>query len=143
MRKASNVLYIVGAILTLLGLPVFIAMVLVSFGIANPSYTQNIVDGINSGSISTTGLSGTPEEIAAVIQSYFRTFAIIFTVFGVLNIAKFVMAITAKRSNSNPFHITALVLSILTVDPVLVVGSILALVCNKKEGDVEEISASI
>ena len=142
MRKASNILYILGAVLTLLALPIFVAMILVSFGIANPGYAQEIINGINSGAINPGELPGTVEEQAAAIQTYFRTAGIIFLVFGILNLGKFVMAITAKRANENPFHITVLVLSILTVGPLLILASIFAIVCNKKEGEVEEINAS-
>jgi len=142
MRKASNSLYMIGTVLTLFALPLFAILIFVSFSISSPGYLPNIVEEIKSGAINPGDLPGTPEEQALAIQAYFRTFAIVFLVFGILNVAKFVMAITAKRSNSNPFHITVLVLSVLTVGPLLILASIFALVMNKKEGEVEEINAS-
>jgi len=142
MRKASNTLYLLGTILTLLALPIFVAMIFVSFGIANPDFAQNIIDGIKNGAINPGNLPGTPEEQTAAIQEYFRNGAIIFLVFGILNLGKFVTSITARRSNENYFHITVLVLSILTLGPILILASIFGIVCNKKEGNVEEINAS-
>ena len=142
MRKASNCLYLIGTILTLMALPIFVAMIAVSFGISNPNFTQNLINGINNGDINPGNIPGTVEEQAATIQSYFKTYGIVFSVFGALNLAKFIIAITAKRSNENPFHISVLVLSILTVGPLLILASIFAIVMNKKEGEVEEINAS-
>ena len=142
MRKASNYLYLIGTILTLMALPIFVATIAVAFGISNSNFTQNMIELINDGKVNPGDISGTVEEQALTIQSYYRTAGIIFSVFGALNLAKFIVAITAKRSNENPFHISVLVLSILTVGPLLILASIFAIVMNKKEGEVEEISAS-
>ena len=142
MRKASNYLYLIGTILTLMALPIFVATIAVAFGISNSNFTQNIIELINDGKVNPGDIPGTVEEQALTIQSYYRTAGIIFSVFGALNLAKFIVAITAKRSNENPFHITVLVLSIVTIGPLLILASIFAIVMNKKEGEVEEINAS-
>ena len=143
MKKASNVLYMVGVLLTLLGLPVFTIIVITSFGIANPGYTQSIIDSINSGEV-TYNIPGTTEEQAAWVQHYFLILGIIFLIFGIINVAKFVISIMAKRMVDNKtLHIIALVLGILSGGILIVLASIFALITLKQERDVEEISASI
>ena len=142
MRKASNILYMIGIIMALLGLTLYVVMTFSSYRISSSSYTDTLISQLESGAV-TTDFPGTYAEQAAQLQHIFLIIAIVLTIFTVINAAKFVLAITAKRSMDNRFIITSLILGALSLDTLIILASIFGLVANKQERDVEEINASI
>ena len=142
MRKASNILYMIGIVMALLNLTALVVMSFATFSIASPGYTSTLISQLESGAV-TTDFPGTYAEQAAQLQKMFLVFAIILTVFTVIGAAKFVLSITAKRSQDKRFNIVSLVLGALSLDVLIVLASILALVALKEEREVEVINASI
>ena len=140
LKKASNVLYIIGQSFTILWIVTFIVFTVVSFIIAGPGYTDSIIEQLKEGKIHTSFV-GTVEEQAAQIQRMFIPFAIVLLVYTLITITKFVFTLLAKRSNVKIFYITSIVLSALEADVFLILASSFGLAANKEVE--EEINVSL
>ena len=75
MRKASNIVLLVGAIVSYLLTALFIILSAIFFILGSPNNEQFIIDGLNNGTIQTS-FNGTVEEKAAFIQLLSTSFGL-------------------------------------------------------------------
>ena len=67
MRKASNIILLVGAIISIVTALIFLIMGIV-FTLAGQLPTEEVIKGLSDGTYTTT-ISGTPEEQALAIKA--------------------------------------------------------------------------
>ncbi len=128
MKKASSVLLLIGAILSFVGILFYIIFGSVMFGLASPANTQMIIDGINNGSITVSGVSGTPEQIAAYLQQVASGLGVFFLITGLFSIVPGILALIARKKQTTGLYVATLVLSILAgFNIITLLGSIFGL----------------
>ena len=131
MKKASNVLLLIGAILSFVGILFYIIFGSVMFGLASPANTQLIIDGINNGTIVVNGVSGTPEQIAAYLQQVASGLGVFFLITGLFSIVPGILALIARKKETTGLYVATLVLSVLAgFNIITLLGSIFGLVAN-------------
>ena len=131
MRKASDILLIIGAVLGFIG-AIFSAIgAIPMFMFTTPESKELIIKGINDGSINVSGIQGSAEEIAAWIQTVFMVLAIIMLVCAIPMIIGGVLALRARKTQSNGLYIAAMVVGIIFGGNIVtLIGSIFGLVEN-------------
>lgn len=132
MRKASDILLIIGAIFSILGAIGCLIATIVLFVMASPEYTQYIIDAIKAGTVK-TDIPGTPEEIAAIIQAGIRIGAIACIFALLFEIAAAVLAFVAKAKGTTGLYIASLVLGVLAGHVLILLGSIFGLVSGSEQ----------
>lgn len=130
MKKASDIVLLVGSILGFVAAGGLFIAAVVFIILSTPAFTDFIREGIQNGSI-TTDASDTEIAIGIVVAT-FITCAVIFIIVGVLSIVSSIIALKARKESRKGLYIACLVLGILSNEVVLV-GSIFGLISNKEE----------
>ena len=141
MQKASKVMFIIGIVFAVLGLPFLVSSAIVSFSIYSPGYTDTLKEQIIDGRI-VIDPSMTLDEQVAYIRNVFLIIGIISIVFLLILGASIVIANIAKRNTLVKFYVTNIVLGVLTLNTFLVLASIFALVAFYQEQNSETINVS-
>ncbi len=141
MRKASHILYMIGYVISVLGVISLIACTIIFFVISGPDYTDTIIQQLKEGKI-TTDFVGTVEQQAAMIQSTFKTGAIFFLIGTILEVIKTVFGVLANIKKRTAFYITSLVFGALCGDPLFILAPIFGIVANKQDSQTEQIEAN-
>ena len=142
MRKASNMLMIIGFVLGIFAAMLIIAFTVFFFIIAGPGYKDELIDQIARGSL-VTNYSGTPEEQAVQVQALFLPLAIFFLFESLISIAYLTISMFTRSRRTLPLYIITIAGSALGGNILLLLGAIFGLVADHQEGNVEEINASI
>ena len=130
MKKASNIVLLVGSILGFVAAGGLFIAAVVFIILSTPAFTDFIREGIQNGSITT---DASDIEIAiGIVVATFITCAVFFIIVGVLSIVSSIIALKARKEGRKGLYIACLVLGILSNEVVLV-GSIFGLISNKKE----------
>ena len=127
MRKASDILLIIGAVFCILGAIGCLIGAISCFVLSSPAYTQIIIDGINSGTVH-SDIQGAPEEIAAIIQTGIRIGGVACIFALLIEIAAVILAFLAKAKATTGLYIASLVLGVLAGSFLVLLGSIFGLV---------------
>ena len=127
MFKASQVLLLVGAIISFVVLPLFLIVGIIYLACSSPDLTKGIIEGINNGSI-TTNYNGTPEEQAAFIQLVFSIIGSIFLVLAFLNLANAIVSLAARNKQTKVSYIISIIFGFVSGIELNLVGGILGLV---------------
>ena len=130
MKKASDILLIIGFVFGVLGVISGIVLVITFFSISGNR--DVIIEGLNNGTIHTT-LSGTVEEQADAICRMFRgvaTGGIAVVVFGAIFC---VVSLLAERKGTTALYIAALIFSVLATNIISIVGAVLGLLSGGKD----------
>ena len=136
MRKASKVLLLVGAILSIaMAVSAFVGMI-VMFALGSDASKQLLIDMINNGQVK-TDLQGTPEEIATLLQMTYNGIGAALTVSTVFAILNSIFAFRARGAEkpSKALSILNIVFGILSGVEVNAVGGIFALVADEIENN--------
>ena len=131
MKKASYILFIIGAACSFLIAFAFIVCSIVFFVFAGPNCTQMIVDGIRNGSIRST-IGGTPEEKAAIIQLVFLITAIVFIPGTLIAIASGVFSILGTKKESSVLYVLNIVFGLLCGSFFNLVAAIIGMISYQK-----------
>ena len=86
MRKASDIVLLVGGILEILATLTFMALALVFMILASPASAEIIKEGLQNGTI-TTSFAGSVDEQVAVIQLAFKAMGVVFVVLTVFSLS--------------------------------------------------------
>ena len=132
MKKASDILLLIGAIFTIFAAIGCLIGMIVLFVFASPNYTQVLVDAIKSGEIH-SDVQGSAEEIAAVLQLGFRFGGIGCLVATLCEVAVVVVAFVARAKQTTGLYIASLVLGVLGGSLLVLLGSIFGLVGLSEE----------
>ncbi|MBE6141360.1 MAG: hypothetical protein E7175_00710 [Erysipelotrichaceae bacterium] len=142
MRKASNMLMIIGFVLGIFATMLIIAFTVFFFIIAGPGYKDELINQIASGSL-VTNYSGTVEEQAVQVQALFLPLAIFFLFESIISISYLTISMITRIKRKLPLYIITIAGSALGGNIPLLLGTIFSLVADHQEENVEEINASI
>lgn len=129
MKKASSILLMIGAILSIVSaFTLAICAIVFVFIASQPK--EAIIESINNGTTTVSGNFATVEEEADYIIILFNTLGIMFFIFAALYIVSAICAFVARKINSIGMYIVSLVFGI--GNGLLIVGSILGLISTSK-----------
>ena len=132
MKKASRILLLVGAIVSIFYVVVF-GILSIVFGIfGSDAAKQAIIDGLNDGSIKTS-IQGTPEEIASALQAVFAALSVVFVLFMIASIACAVISFIARAKQNRPMYIVAIVFAVISGTLFGIPGGIFGIVALAQE----------
>lgn len=138
MKKASDILLLIGAILLFISAGMMLLTCVASFIFSSIGFRQLLIDGIENGTIQ-SDFSGTSEEIAIQIQGLFTVFAFVSIASIIPLIVSGIFSLVARNKKTTGFYITCLILSIIFGGNIFsLIGSILGLVDTSENN--EEIS---
>lgn len=135
MKKASDILLLIGFIFGIVGAVFTLVLVIVLFAMGNSQ--EVIIQGLKEGTIHTSYV-GTVEEQAAVVCALFRGLAIGALIGFFIEVALCVVAAITRKKQTSGFYIGTLVLSVLCGSILIIVGAILGLVDNSTNKPVSE-----
>ena len=127
MKKASEILLLIGFILGIISAVGTLVTSIVFFVLGSPALTETFVNGLIDGSIK-SDLPGTPEEQAALIQAIFTTVGACCIVGLLVELASVIVAFFARQRQTQPLYIATIVLGVLAGGACLLVGSIFGLI---------------
>ena len=130
MRKASDIVLLVGGILEILATLTFMALALVFMILSSPASAEIIKEGLQNGTI-TTSFAGSVDEQVAVIQLAFKAMGVVFVVLTVFSLIGCVVSFLAKAKKTNPLYVLAIIFGALSIE-VPLVGGIFGLIANKR-----------
>lgn len=130
MKKAGQVLLLISGIFTIISTIGVIVGGIVCLFFAGPEARQWIIDGIKDGTITTT-IPGTPEEVAAILQSTLLIVGISLLVSIVVTVGCAVVAFLATKYDSKGLYIANIVLGIVGGSIFSLIGGILCLASNE------------
>ena len=127
MKRAANILFLVGAIISIVtavsGILSGIAFIVLG---CIPEIKQAIIDGVNNGSIQTT--EATAEAAAAVFQYTFIACGVSVLFCSLFAIPNCIFAFKARNCNSRVIFILNIVFGVICCVEVNVVGAVFALI---------------
>lgn len=130
MKKASDILLIIGFVLGILGVIIGIVLTITLFAFAGNR--DAIIEGLQNGTIHTSFV-GTVEQQADAIIRIARGAAIGGLVGVILSIVFCVVSLLAERKGTAGLYIAALIFSVLATNIVSIVGAILGLVSGGQD----------
>lgn len=131
MRKASEILLIIGAILSFVGAFFSAIASIPLFFFASNEAKEMIVQGINDGTIHVSGFDGSAEQLASIVQGIFLAIAIVALVCVIPMIVAGILALLAKKKQTTGLYVSSLVIGIIFGgNVILLIGSIFGLVEN-------------
>ena len=134
MKKASNILLLVGGILSINSAVIMLILAVVLFA-GGQFFADAIKAGIENGTIPTEGTAFTAEQLDAFIKMYFAVLGVTFVVVGGLCIPGAIFSFKARSADSKTGYILAIVFGAMT-NALTLVGAILGLIAfSKSERD--------
>lgn len=138
MRKASDIILLVGAIISIVCVLVFLIIGII-MTLAGQLSTEEIIKAMNEGKY-TTDVPGTPEEKAAAIKAILTGTGIFFLVVAVLGVVNAVLGFVARVKKSTPLYVANIVFGVLSLTEVTLVGGIFGLIANGQEASKPAVS---
>lgn len=140
MKKASDILLIVGLVFSIFAIIAEIAGIVGCFNLSSSEYTQRIIDAIDAGRIK-TNFPGNSAEQAVKVQSTLLTAAWILIGTAILLFTRIVLLILSRYQEKLGIYVACLVLSIIpSFDIFCILGNIFAIVSLPKKNKPEVIS---
>ena len=135
MKKASDIVLLVGSILGFVAAGgLFIASIVMVF-LSTPLFTNFVRESVENGTATTDFPSA--DEAVVFMTALFISLAVTFILVGVLSIIASAQALKARRENRKGLYIACLVLGILA-NEVILVGSIFGLIAYRPEEPVQK-----
>ena len=137
MKKASEILLLIGFILGILSVVGTLVTSIVFFVLGSPAFYDTLLAGLKDGSTK-SDFPGTPEEQAALIQAMFNTIGACCIVGMLVEVAAVIVAFFARQRQTQGLYIATIVLGVLSGGTCLLVGSIFGLIAvNRTPAPVE------
>ena len=127
MKKAANILFLIGGVYALVGLLSLVVTGVLLIVFSTSGLTDVIKQAIIDGSIQTS-YQGTIEEVTKLVQITLLTSGIIVLCFVPLCIVSSILSFKARNSRSHGLFIANIVFGVLSGNDVSVVGAIFALI---------------
>lgn len=131
LKKAAQIVMLVGSILGIFIVSGLIIAGIVMFVIGGNA--EVIRQMIADGTIDTKGIEGTPEQIAQAVALIFVALGVFMFVFAVPALIASILGFVNMKVTRKGGLIATIVLSVLGLNTVLLVGSILGVVCIGRE----------
>ena len=132
MRKASRILLLIGAIISIVLVVTFLILGIVFAYLGSPAAVDAIREGIRNGSIVVEGSSSDIELAIQVYQSSMLSSAVTFFVLFALNIANTVLSFIARVKKTKALYILSIVFGGVSGSEVSLIGGIFGLVANSR-----------
>ena len=129
MKRASQILLIVTAVLSFVGIVGLLIGAIVLFVFGSPAMHDMIVKGIQEGTINTS-FDGDPETVANAVQAMFITAGVIVMIAILPTILCAIFSLVANKKSTDGWYIVVIVFSALTGSLFGIVGGILGVVAN-------------
>lgn len=130
MKKAAKILFLVAGIVAILGAVGYLVSCIVFFALSSEASRQFVIDMINSNQIDTTGMTGTAEQIAPVIQATFLATGVVFLIFAIFSVVAIIFAFKARNTDKKALFILNIVLGALSGTAVGIVAGIFGLIAG-------------
>lgn len=137
MKKASSILYLVGAIVSIILIVTFGALASLYIVFALPEFKNAIIEGLQNGSIKSS-IQGTPEEVATAIQHMFVIMGTIFSIVAAFNIVNTVICFLSRKVNNHTNSVLNIIFGLLSFTEVNAIGGIFGLIDERIEDSREE-----
>lgn len=138
MKRASEVLILIGTILSFVTCGIMAIVGIVCLIVGSDAVKEALIEGIENGSITTT-ISDNAETAAAILQITFRTLGIVYIVWAVLLLTNGIVASNTRHNPSKNGYILNIVFGFLSCLSVNAVGGIFGVIVeNRKENTVIE-----
>ena len=139
VRQISNVVLLIGAILSFVSAAGLVVAGIVMLILGSPACTNFIVQGVNEGWVHVGANEGTPEEIAVVAQLILIFTGVIMFVCILPVVASGVVALLARNKEKDGLYIASIVLGLVaSSNLVIVAGGVLGLIHEEKKEVKEE-----
>ncbi|MBR6071859.1 MAG: hypothetical protein IKP77_03380 [Acholeplasmatales bacterium] len=132
MKKAGNVLIIIGIILTSLSTIGLVIAGIVFMVLSNPENKQEIMKGIADGTINTS-FEGSLSEQADMVLILLKTLGIVFVIASVYLLIDIIVSSLAVKRKTKGLYIAVIVLNVLFFNLLLFLGGIFGLVDDDKQ----------
>jgi len=129
MRKASDILLLIGFILGVIG-AIFGLIAVISLFVAAGN-RDAIIEGLKNGTIHTNFVGSVEQQADAIIRML-KGLATALLVAEILDIIGLVIMMIARKEGTTMWYIVTLVLSVLVFSILPLIGSILGLVANSE-----------
>ena len=137
MKKASEILLLIGFILGILSVVGTLVTSIVFFVLGSPAFYDTLLAGLKDGSTK-SDFPGSPEEQAALIQAMFNIIGACCIVGMLVEVAAVIVAFFARQRQTQGLYIATIVLGVLSGGTCLLVGSIFGLIAvNRTPSPVE------
>ena len=131
MRKASEIILLVGAIVSIVAAVVY-ATIGGVFAALGALPTEEVVKAIQDGTWR-TDVPGTVEQQAEAIKLIFTGLGVMFLVFGVLCVPNAVFGFMARTRKTQALYVCNIVFGVLSGTEITLVGGIFGLIANGQE----------
>lgn len=138
MRKASDIILLVGAIVSIVCAVTFLIIGIV-FAMLGQLPTEEIIQAINEGKY-TTDVPGTPEQKALAVKSVLTGTGVFFLIVGVMSIVNAVLGFVARAKHSLGLYVANIVFGVLSLTEITLVGGIFGLIANGQEANNKPVS---
>ncbi len=132
MKKASNILLLVGGILQIVCALTFLILGIVFIAMASPASADLIREGLESGTIH-SDIQGSTEEIIQALQIVFTALAVVFFVFTLFGVIGTIVTFSAKKKQTKGSFIAAIIFGVLSGPVVPAVGGIFGLIAGNSQ----------
>ena len=132
MKKASNILLLVGGILQIVCAVSFLICGIVFIAFASPASADIIKEGLSNGTIH-TDIEGSTEEIVKGIQIIFTALAVMFFIFTVFGVIGTIVTFSAKKKQTKGAFIAAIIFGFLSGTVIPSVGGIFGLIGSNQQ----------
>lgn len=132
MKKAGNVLIIIGIILTSLSMIALVVAGIIFMVVSNPENKEEIMKSIADGTINTT-YEGTLSEQADMVLILFKTLGIVFVIASVYLLIDIIVSGVAVKRKTKGLYIAVIILNVLFFNLILFLGGIFGLVDDDKQ----------
>ena len=130
MKKAAKILFLIAGIVAILGAVGYLVSGIVFFALSGDASRQIVIDMINSNQIDTSGMSGTVEEVATIIQATFLATGVVFLIFAIFSVVAIIFAFKARNTDKKALFIVNIVLGALSGTAVGIVAGIFGLIAG-------------
>ena len=128
LKKAANILFLVGAILSIVIAAGLLISAIACFVIPSiPEVKTLLVEAIEKGTVH-SDIPGTPEDIANIILGSLLGFGVFFIITAVFTAVNAIMAFKGRNSSSKAIFILNIVFGVLGCTYVNVVGAVFGLI---------------
>jgi len=131
MRKASRILLLIGAIISIVLVVTFLILGIVFGVLGSPAMVDAIRAGIKDGSIVVEGVTDIETAIQVYQSSMLSSAATFFVLFG-LNIACAVLSFIARKKQTKALYILSIVFGGVSGSEVSLLGGIFGLIANAR-----------
>ena len=138
MKKASEILLLIGFILAIISAVGLLIAAIVFFVLGSPAMKEFVIEGINNGTIVVNGFNGSAEDAALFYQAAMIGGGVGMLIAMAIEIAGAIVCFFARQRQVQGLYIASIVLGALGAGACLIVGGVFGLVALGQRKPAEE-----